>query len=137
MIRPVFSGQSWAVSRPRTIDDQTLLDILGLLEYSARRDERRENAGYVDPEEDQPNDEPIELMFVYVLDAIGVPAEGAEGDGAIVGEHPRFTRVKRFKREWFEELFYETYILDKRLTLPELLERFKAEVATNLARHYG
>ena len=135
MIRPIFTGQSWAVSRSRrTIDDQSILDMLGLLEYAAQRDRRLEDAGM--DFSDGPDDDPTELIFTYVLDALGLPAEGALEATLRTGQHPRFSRQRRFTREWFEERFYEGYLLDHDTTLPELLEEFKTEIASNLERHF-
>lgn len=136
MFRPVFDGRSWAVSRTRIIDEQTILDLLGLLEYDAERDVRLEESG-ADRVGDTPSDDPIECIYYYILDALGVPPEGTPK--AAVGEHPRFSRMLRFSREWFCELFYSDYLLEKQergLTLPLILEKIKAEIASNLDGHY-
>jgi len=136
MIRDVFKGNAWAVSRSRSIDDATIVDILGVLEFAAARAQRFEEAGE-QVDSGSPNDNPIELLFVYVLDALGVPPAGAERKGT--GEHPRFSRTLKFSREWFEELFYSDYLLEqqeRKLTLHTLIERIHSEVASNLDRHY-
>jgi hypothetical protein len=136
MIRDVFKGHSWAVSRTRSIDDATIVDILGVLEFAADRDRRLEESGQVQ-DWGSVNDDPTELMYVYVLDALGVPPEGEKRKAT--GEHPRFSRTLAFSRHWFEELFYSHYLLEKnerKLTLTAVVKHIRAEVASNLDRHY-
>lgn len=86
-----LKGEKFARSIERKIDDQTLLDLLAIVVYESERMGLLEDAGF----QDQASS--IECLFDYVLDALEIPPEGG-----------------CFKRESFEELFYNDYLLEKR-----------------------
>jgi len=119
-----LDSEPWVVSRRRTIDEQTMMDIMLFVEFQARRTEMLERAGFTDDfcSSDQ--------MFDYVLDALGAPANGEQliQNGAI----------RYFSREWFYELFYSDYILEKGendLSVAEVLKQIVQELASNLSAH--
>lgn len=129
----------WTKSRSRQIDDQTLIDLLQLIEFQADRvamiNERVDVslglASWLDMTD------PVDALFGYVLDALGVPAEGVEKHFS--GDHSKFSRVCRFSRGWFSERFFADYLLgdvDEELTIKDVLDDFRREVASNLDRHF-
>jgi hypothetical protein len=129
----------WTKSRIRTIDDQTLIDLLQLIEYQAdrvamtndRADVSLGLASWLDMTD------PVDALFGYVLDALGVPAEGAEKH--FTGERSSFSRVCRFSRDWFSERFFADYLLgdvDQEMTVKDVLDDFRREVSLNLDRHF-
>ena len=99
-----ISSYDWARSKRRQIDEETLIDLLKVVKYQADRQTALEELGIED------RASPEEALFDYVLDAIGVPAEGDEKH--MHGDHERFSRVCKFFREWFEELFYQEFLLN-------------------------
>jgi hypothetical protein len=86
-----LKGQSFARNIERTIDRESLLDLLGIVIYEADRSAALENAGCSD---DTPA---VDCLFDYVLDALSVPAE-----------------TNSFSRNPFAEMFYNDYWLEKR-----------------------
>ena len=73
----------------RQIDRETLIDLLGIVEYEGRRWEKLEDAGF----QDQASS--VECLFDYVLDSLRIPPESQD-----------------FSREPFEKLFYNDYLLE-------------------------
>ena len=86
-----LKGQSFARNIQRTIDRESLLDLLGIVIYEANRSSALEDAGFSD---DTPA---VDCLFDYVLDALRVPGE-----------------TKSFSREPFADLFYTEFWLEKR-----------------------
>ena len=83
----------------RTIDRETILDLLGMVIYEADRSAVLEDAGFSD------NAPSVDCLFDYVLDALRVPAESAA-----------------FSRSPFEQAFYNDYWLEKKYeSLEEVL----------------
>lgn len=131
MLNRFLRSCEWATSKPRSIDDQTLIDLLALIEYQSERQQQLEELGFQD------HGGPEDGVFMMVLDALGVPPEGSERTFA--GEHQRFSRTLKFSREWFEEQFFEGYLLDREdngWTLEEVIRTLREEVATGLERHF-
>lgn len=121
----------WAQSKKRSIDDETLCDLLRMIEYQAERLNTLDELGIQD------NGAPEEALFVYILDALGVPPEGDKKE--FQGEHEAFMKNCSFSREWFEELFYQEFLLNNdehNWTHSELLEEFKKEIKSGLRSHY-
>lgn len=85
-----LKGQAFARNLPRSIDRETLLDLMGIVIYEADRAAKLEDAGYADEASS------VDCLFDYVLDAIGVPPE-----------------TESFSRDPFENLFYTDFWLDK------------------------
>lgn len=81
--------EKFARSIERKIDRNTLIDLLGIMEYEANRSAKLEDAGFVD----QANS--VECLFDYILDALGIPPEN-----------------DTFIREPFESLFYNDYWIE-------------------------
>lgn len=79
----------FARSIARQIDRETLVDLLGIVEYEADRSAILEGAGFADQASS------VECLFDYVLDALGIPPE-----------------TDPFSREAFEKLFYNDYWLE-------------------------
>lgn len=82
-------GRSFARALERQIDRETLIDLLGIVEYEAERLEKLEDAGF----QDQASS--VECLFDYVLDSLNIPPESPE-----------------FSRDPFETLFYSDYLLE-------------------------
>lgn len=121
----------WMQSKQRQIDDETLIDLLRICEYQARRFTLLDDVGIQD------NGDPTEALYIYVLDALGVPPSGTKK--MLTGEVDRFTRECSFDREWFDELFYSKYLLENDeygYDYPDLLGVIREEVQSNLDRHY-
>jgi hypothetical protein len=85
-----LSGQTFARNIKRSVDRETLLDLMGIVIYEADRSAKLEDAGFSD------NASSVDCLFDYVLDALGVPPES-----------------ESFSRQPFEELFYTDFWLDK------------------------
>jgi hypothetical protein len=85
-----LKGESFARNIERTIDRESLLDLLGIVVYEADRSTALEEAGFSD---DAPA---VDCLFDFVLDALGIPAE-----------------AESFSRKPFEHLFYNDYWLEK------------------------
>lgn len=85
-----LSGQTFARNIKRSIDRETLLDLMGIVIYEADRSAKLEDAGFSDDASS------VDCLFDYVLDALGVPPESGS-----------------FSRRPFEELFYNDFWLDK------------------------
>lgn len=118
-----MKGLEWAVSRERLMDESTMSDILCFIEHQAAREVLLEKAGFSD------NENVTEVLYDYVLDALGVPPD----------DHPDRTNGLVFSREWFYELFYSDYVLEKdenELTVEKVLATIKRECVDNLAVHY-
>jgi hypothetical protein len=121
----------WAQSKPRSIDDETLIDLLKICEYQAGRSATLDELGIED------RADPTEVLYSYVLDALGVPPDGAAKFFA--GEIERFSRECHFSRDWFEELFYSEYLLnnaENKYSLEDLIALIRQEITHNLDRHY-
>jgi len=83
-------GQTFARNIERSVDRETLLDLMGIVIYEADRSAKLEDAGFSDDASS------VDCLFDYVLDALGVPRES-----------------ESFSRNPFEELFYTDFWLDK------------------------
>lgn len=83
-------GQRFARNIKRSVDRETLLDLMGIVIYEADRSAKLEDAGFSDDASS------VDCLFDYVLDALGVPPES-----------------ESFSREPFEDLFYTDFWLDK------------------------
>jgi len=121
----------WAKSKERSIDDETLCDLLRIIEYQAERSSALEDIGIQD------NASPEDALFVYVLDALGVPSEGDKKE--FQGEHEAFLKDCTFSRVWFEELFYQEFLLNNdehNWTYEEILIIFHKEIKNRLHTHY-
>lgn len=81
--------EQFARSIERKIDKETLIDLLAIVIYEADRSAKLEDAGFADQASS------VECLFDYVLDALGIPAES-----------------DTFRREPFENLFYNNYWLE-------------------------
>lgn len=129
-----IKDQSWARSLPRQIDDETLLDMLGICVYAAKRSEALEDLNIED------RGDPSEVLWSYVLDALGVPPHGHRK--LLTGEVARFSRECSFDREWFDKLFFSDYLLDGDECghvlhgLRDVLSVIRDEIGSNLDRHY-
>lgn len=122
---------AWIQSKQRQIDDETLIDLLRLCEYQAQRFALLDDVGIQD------NGDPTEALYIYVLDALGVPPSGAKK--LLTGEVGRFTRECSFDREWFDELFYSKYLLENDsygYDYQDLLRIIREEVQNHADRHY-
>lgn len=84
-----LQDEQFARSIARQIDRETLVDLLGIVEYEADRSAILEDAGFADQASS------VECLFDYVLDALGIPPED-----------------DKFSREAFENLFYNDYWLE-------------------------
>lgn len=83
-------------SIPRSIDDETLKDLLEFIEYQAVRTLSLDDLGIKD------DGDPTDVLFTYVLDALGVPPDGySNGDDV-------------FGREFFSEVFYQEYLINRK-----------------------
>ncbi len=90
-------------SIPRTIDRETMLDLMALVIYEADREGDIEDAGF---DVDRVKDPAIDCLVGYVLDALGVPPE-----------------TKSFYRKPFEDVIFDGYWLGNRYqTLSEVLD---------------
>lgn len=107
--------QPFARSMPRTIDRETLIDLLGIVIYEADRSALLEQAGYTD------DASAVECLFDYVLDALGVPPA-----------------TDAFSRTPFEVLFYSDFWLEKQYSSLEevlgALEVLRDQVAERVAQ---
>lgn len=83
-------GQTFARNIKRSVDRETLLDLMGIVIYEADRSAKLEDAGFSDDASS------VDCLFDYVLDALGVPPES-----------------ESFSRDPFENLFYTDFWLDK------------------------
>lgn len=131
MLNIFLRDYDWAQSKPRSIDDQTLIDLLKICEYQARRMTALEEFGIED------HADPADVLYSYVLDALGLPPDGAPKFFA--GEIERFSRECHFSRDWFEELFYSEYLLnnaENKYSLEDLIALIRQEITHNLDRHY-
>jgi hypothetical protein len=129
-----IKDQPWARSIPRKIDDETLLDLLGICVYTARRSEILENINILD------QGDPTEMLWSYVLDALGVPNNGQRK--LLTGDLPQFSRECSFDREWFDKLFFSDFLLGGDecghvlYGLGDVLMIVRKEVTSNLDKHY-
>lgn len=131
MLNIFIRDYEWAQSKQRKIDDETLIDLLRICEYQAHRSSILDEIGIQDKAD------PADALYMYVLDALGVPPAGIKK--IFTGEVDRFTRECTFDREWFDELFYSKYLLENDsfgYTLPEILNLIREEVKSNLNGHY-
>lgn len=107
-----LKDQPFARSIPRTMDRDTMLDILGILEYEAKRSNALEEIGINDTASS------VDCLFDFLMDAMGVPPE-----------------TSAFKRHDLEKLFYSDYLLDHQYaTLEEALGALEALRDQTLAR---
>jgi len=91
--------EPFARSFERNIDRETLIDLLGIVVYEAKRLTLLEDAGLLDQASSS------ECLFDYVLDALQIPSS-----------------CETFSREPFEDLFYDAFLLEhKFVSLHELL----------------
>lgn len=121
----------WAQSKPRSIDDETLCDLLRIIEYQAERGNILDDIGMQD------HGAPDEALFVFVLDALGVPSEDERKQ--FQGEHEAFKKELIFSREWFNQLFYSEFLLENEKhnwSHEDILRRIREELKTNLSTHY-
>jgi hypothetical protein len=131
MLNIFIRDYEWAQSKLRQIDDETIIDLLRICEYQAHRSSVLDEIGIQD------SADPADALYMYVLDALGVPSTGSKK--ILSGEVDRFTRECTFDREWFDELFYSKYLLENEsfgYTLPDILRLIREEVQGNLNRHY-
>lgn len=97
-------GQTFARNIERSVDRETLLDLMGIVIYEADRSAKLEEAGFSDDASS------VDCLFDYVLDALGIPPES-----------------ESFSREPFESLFYNDFWLDKAYgTAADALEALEA-----------
>jgi hypothetical protein len=131
MLNLYIRDYEWAKSKPRQIDDETLIDLLRIIEYQAKRIATLGSVGFED------HDDFTDALYVYVLDALGVPATGHKK--TFEGETKRFTRECTFSREWFYELFYSTYLLENdqyNYSHQDILQLIRLEMKENIEHHY-
>ena len=131
MLNIYIRDYEWTQSKPRQIDDETLIDLLRICEYQAKRATALEDIGIED------HADPADALYMYVLDALGVPGTGHKK--TLVGETVRFTRECTFNREWFDELFYSKYLLKNdqyKFSYQSILQLIRLELAENIDRHY-
>lgn len=117
--------------RDRVRSQYCSVDLIRIYEYQAKRLNTLEDVGFQD------NGDPTEALYIYVLDALGVPHVGTKR--VLTGEVDRFTRECSFDREWFDELFYSKYLLENDsygYDYQDLLRIIREEVRDNLDRHY-
>jgi hypothetical protein len=86
-----LQGEKFARNIPRQIDEQTMIDLLAIVEFESVKHSLLDEAGY------QIRGAACDCLFDYVLDALQIPPE----DDA-------------FSRESFETLFYSDFLIDKR-----------------------
>ncbi|MEN6586989.1 MAG: hypothetical protein ABFE02_13195 [Sulfuricella sp.] len=84
-----LQDEQFARSIERSIDRETLIDLLAIVVYEADRSAKLEDAGFADQASS------VDCLFDYVLDALGIPPEN-----------------DTFSREPFEKLFYNDYWLE-------------------------
>lgn len=123
--------EDWYKSKERTIDDKTLCDFLGILEYQAERRKILEDVGIED------NGSTEEVLYIYVLDALNVPKQGhvklfpdGETDNQI---------EYQFDREYFNELFYSEFLLnneENKWEYMDVIDKIKEEIRDDLNNHY-
>lgn len=106
--------QLFARSRLRTIDRDSLIDLLGIVIYEGNRIALLEDAGFADQASS------VECLFDYVLDALGIPPAS-----------------QNFSREPFESLFYADHCLENQFaSLDDVLtalEALRDETTSRLA----
>ena len=79
-------------SKTRTMDRQTMVNLLELLEYQQARSSALEQLGFED------KGDPTDVLIDYVLDALGAPPN-------------EFTyRNKEYNRSFLYDIFYEDYV---------------------------
>jgi hypothetical protein len=131
MLNIFIKDYEWSQSKPRQIDDETLIDLLRICEYEAERLNALEDIGFQD------NASSAEALYMYVLDALGVPPIGHKK--MLSGEVDRFSRECVFDREWFDELFYQKKLLENdkyNYSHRAILEVIRNELQNNIDRHY-
>ena len=132
MLNMYIREYEWAQSKPRHIDDATLVDLLAICDYQAKRLTLLENIGIED------HADPSDALFMYVLDALGVPDDGHEKIFASGDINNPDTRTLRFSREWFEELFYGKYLLENdqfKYSYQDMIQLIRREIAEDVAKH--
>ena len=131
MLNIFIKDYEWSQSKPRQIDDETLIDLLRICEYEAERLNVLEDIGFQD------NANSAEVLYMYVLDALGVPP--SEHKKMLSGEVDRFSRECVFDREWFDELFYQKKLLENdkyNYSFKNIFEVIRDELKYNIDRHY-
>lgn len=88
-----LKDEKFARNIPRQIDDETIIDLLAIIEFETDKHILLEDAGY------HVKGSAYECLFDYILDALKVPAE-----------------TDTFSREAFEIIFYSDYLLEKKYT---------------------
>lgn len=130
--KTMLERRPWNVSRARTIDDDTLSDMLGMIHYEADRASVLDQVGFND------FGSSTTVLLDFVLDAIGVPQDGDEKH--LEGENARFSRTCRFSRTKFYELVFGDFAVEnegnENPPTRELLNLLKNEVANNLRSYY-
>lgn len=128
----MLERRPWNVSRVRSIDDDTLSDMLGMIHYEADRASVLDQAGFDD------FGSSTTVLLNFVLDAIGAPKEGDEKHWE--GENGRFSRACRFSRVKFYELVFGDFAVEnegnENPPTRALLNRLKTEVANNMRSYY-
>ncbi len=94
MPRRCLENETFSQSAKRAIDRATLVNMLEMVQYETVRTEALEALGICD------DGNPIDILFDYVLDALGVPP-----NDELVGGIP-------FQRLDLETIFYSEYLLD-------------------------
>lgn len=103
-----FEYENLNRSLPRSIDRQTMIDLLSLIAYQSRRTFQLEQLGIED--KGDPND----VLLDYVLDALGAPPNEFKNFG------------REFDRNELYDLFYTDYILkNKYLTVEACLDELE------------
>ncbi len=126
-----IQNEDWCQSKKRHIDDETLCDFLRILEYEAERMRLLQVAGIEDA------GSPVEALYVYLLDALGVPEEGhiklfPEGEDGKLIEY-------RFIRDWFDELIFSDFLLNNdkhQWDYIDVIEMIRKEVKEDLNNNY-
>lgn len=133
MLNLYIREHEWAQSKPRQIDDATLVDLLAICDYQAKRFAVLEDIGIED------HAEPSDALFMYVLDALGVPDEGHKKTFESIDPENPEPKVLSFSRMWFEELFYGKYLLENdqfNYSYRDIINLIRREVAEDLNEHY-
>ncbi|MCP3670355.1 MAG: hypothetical protein GY814_07960 [Gammaproteobacteria bacterium] len=101
---------AFARSVPRTLDDETIIDLLSLIEVDAERSAQLEDAGF----EDKLG--LTDALYQYILDAVGFPPEGKQFGDQV------------FQRLYLEEMFYLEYINTAKWPTPQaFLDALRSE----------